>query len=608
MSSGLAGQWPVFLAFFLGHGLLCFAQVETDGGLPSTIPDQVTREGQESPNFDLNGGSNSGSNTSSTPLSFDEDESKTCSIARICDDGILLPAWRPVKNISNLDKAFRAIVYLLTMMYLFLGVSIIADRFMAAIEVITSQEREVTIQKPTGETITVHVRTWNETVSNLTLMALGSSAPEILLSCIEIIGNGFVAGDLGPGTIVGSAAFNLFVIIGLCVAVIPNGETRRIKHLRVFIITASWSVFAYLWLYIIIALSSPGVVDVWEAILTFLFFPATVVSAYIADKKVFFGRFLSTKYRARLYSSVVAAEQRDNVEMGEKGSRDSLALQSEDAELKEFEKTRKEYIEILRELHKKYPDYGMRKLEEMAALEVLNRGPKSRAFYRIQATRKLTGGGNIIKKMTERHESLDNVPVSTVDEAMTRIFFEPGHYTVMENVDKFNLTVTRQGGNLDTTMYVDYRTEDGTANAGADYVYAEGTIVFFPGETQKQFQISIIDDDIFEEDEHFYVRLSNIRVDTSDPDTDAVKAQLVNPFMATVMILDDDHAGIFHFEHPETTFPESIGEASVRVVRSSGARGTVILPYRTIEGSAKGGGDDYEDDEGELVFQNDETE
>ena len=30
---------------------------------------------------------------------------------------------------------------------------------------------------------------WNDTVANLTLMALGSSAPEILLSVIELIGN-----------------------------------------------------------------------------------------------------------------------------------------------------------------------------------------------------------------------------------------------------------------------------------------------------------------------------------------------------------------------------------------------------------------------------------
>ena len=45
----------------------------------------------------------------------------------------------------------------------------------------------------------LEVRVWNDTVANLTLMALGSSAPEILLSIIEILGNNFYAGALGPG-------------------------------------------------------------------------------------------------------------------------------------------------------------------------------------------------------------------------------------------------------------------------------------------------------------------------------------------------------------------------------------------------------------------------
>lgn len=67
---------------------------------------------------------------------------------------------------------------------------------------------------------------------------------------------------MGPGTIVGSAAFNMFVIIGLCVWVIPKDETRKIKHLRVFFITAFWSIFAYIWLYLILSVMSPGVVEV----------------------------------------------------------------------------------------------------------------------------------------------------------------------------------------------------------------------------------------------------------------------------------------------------------------------------------------------------------
>jgi hypothetical protein len=38
---------------------------------------------------------------------------------------------------------------------------------MAAIEVITSQEREVEVTKVTGEKVKVLVRVWNETVSQL---------------------------------------------------------------------------------------------------------------------------------------------------------------------------------------------------------------------------------------------------------------------------------------------------------------------------------------------------------------------------------------------------------------------------------------------------------
>jgi solute carrier family 8 (sodium/calcium exchanger) len=151
-------------------------------------------------------------------------------------------------------------------------------------------------------------------------MALGSSAPEILLSIIEVVGNGFEAGDLGPGTIVGSAAFNLFVITSLCVFVIPNGEVRRIKHLRVFFITATWSIFAYLWLYVIIAMSSPNKVDVWEGLLTFLFFPATVVTAYVVDRKIFFNNFLSRRVRARVAGTGGIVDGRENVELGVSGA------------------------------------------------------------------------------------------------------------------------------------------------------------------------------------------------------------------------------------------------------------------------------------------------
>jgi hypothetical protein len=45
----------------------------------------------------------------------------------------------------------------------------------------------------------------------------------------EIVGNNFESGALGPGTIVGSAAFNLMGISAVCVAAIPGVESRQIK-------------------------------------------------------------------------------------------------------------------------------------------------------------------------------------------------------------------------------------------------------------------------------------------------------------------------------------------------------------------------------------------
>uniref|UniRef100_A0A914V5A8 Sodium/calcium exchanger membrane region domain-containing protein n=1 Tax=Plectus sambesii TaxID=2011161 RepID=A0A914V5A8_9BILA len=230
-----------------------------------------------------------------------------------CVDGMFIPIWRPFLDLSVGDRFGRGLIYFVVIAYCFLGVSIVADRFMSSIEVITSQERTVTIKRPGLEPIKVTVRIWNETVSNLTLMALGSSAPEILLSIIEVIGKNFQAGDLGPNTIVGSAAFNLFMIITICVASVPSNEHRKQKHLDVFFVTATWSVFAYIWMYVILAVISPGVIEVWEGLLTFIFFPLTVLTAWIADIKIIQTRFVPHKYRKTSHG-MIATEDGD-VEM-----------------------------------------------------------------------------------------------------------------------------------------------------------------------------------------------------------------------------------------------------------------------------------------------------
>ncbi|XP_054652033.1 sodium/calcium exchanger 3 isoform X3 [Dunckerocampus dactyliophorus] len=562
--------------------------------------------------------------TRTTPSPLLTPDNGTCPGNSKCSPGIILPIWYP-EDPSMGDKIARVIVYFVAMIYMFLGVSIIADRFMASIEVITSQEKEIVIKRPNGETTTATIRVWNETVSNLTLMALGSSAPEIMLSVIEVCGHEFKAGELGPSTIVGSAAFNMFVIIGLCVSVIPQGEVRKVKHLRVFFITAGWSIFAYIWLYMILAVFSPNEVQVWEGLLTLAFFPVCVVLAWVADRRLLFYKFMHKKYRTDKHRGVIIeteTERSKAMEMDGKmvnshfmdGTTGNLVGLIES---KEVDESRRDMIRILKELKQRHPEKEVDQLVEMANYYALSHQQKSRAFYRIQATRMMTGAGNILKKhvaeQAKKSASVQEVHVDEAEEYVSRVAFEPAAYQCLENCGAAILSISRKGGNINKTIYVDYKTEDGSANAGADYEFTEGTVVFKPGETVREISVGIIDDDIFEEDEHFFVRLSNLRVLESEEELLSAnslpypKAMLGFPAVATVTILDDDHAGIFTFESSTAHVSESICVMEVKVLRTSGARGTVIVPYRTLEGLAKGGGEDFEDTYGELEFKNDET-
>ncbi|XP_029327138.1 sodium/calcium exchanger 1 isoform X11 [Mus caroli] len=568
--------------------------------------------------------------TADTEAETGGNETTECTGSYYCKKGVILPIWEP-QDPSFGDKIARATVYFVAMVYMFLGVSIIADRFMSSIEVITSQEKEITIKKPNGETTKTTVRIWNETVSNLTLMALGSSAPEILLSVIEVCGHNFTAGDLGPSTIVGSAAFNMFIIIALCVYVVPDGETRKIKHLRVFFVTAAWSIFAYTWLYIILSVSSPGVVEVWEGLLTFFFFPICVVFAWVADRRLLFYKYVYKRYRAGKQRGMIIEHEGDRpaskteIEMDGKvvnshvdNFLDGALVLEVDERDQDDEEARREMARILKELKQKHPEKEIEQLIELANYQVLSQQQKSRAFYRIQATRLMTGAGNILKRhaadQARKAVSMHEVNMEMAEnDPVSKIFFEQGTYQCLENCGTVALTIMRRGGDLSTTVFVDFRTEDGTANAGSDYEFTEGTVIFKPGETQKEIRVGIIDDDIFEEDENFLVHLSNVRV-SSDVSEDGILepnhassiACLGSPSTATITIFDDDHAGIFTFEEPVTHVSESIGIMEVKVLRTSGARGNVIVPYKTIEGTARGGGEDFEDTCGELEFQNDE--
>merc|ERR1719391_1019609 len=306
--------------------------------------------------------------------------------------------------------------------------------------------------------------------------------------------------------------------------VIPDDEVRKIKHLRVFFITATWSVFAYVWLYLILGAISYGRVEIWEGVVTFLFFPATVYTAFVADRRLFFYKYFDKKYREQR-GVIVQSEKGDIENRASEKFREFEDLEDMDPALAEFERNRREYINAMKRIRLENPNISLIDLETKAREEVISKGPKSRAYYRAQATRKMAGKEDLSKAFKKQlaaeneaakaeadaREAELAVESEKKDDGITRLMFDPPHYTVMESVGTFEVTIIREGGDLNTTVQVDYKTEDGTACSEGDYIEATGTLTFGPGETQKMVTLEVLDDDVFEEDEHFYIRISNLR-------------------------------------------------------------------------------------------------
>uniref|UniRef100_A0A0E0RBS0 Sodium/calcium exchanger membrane region domain-containing protein n=1 Tax=Oryza rufipogon TaxID=4529 RepID=A0A0E0RBS0_ORYRU len=151
----------------------------------------------------------------------------------------------------------RAFIYTAVLAYCFIGLSAITGR----------HSREVvTVDPHTNATIVKHEKVWNYTIADVALLAFGTSFPQISLATIDAIRNlgQLTAGGLGPGTLVGSAAFDLFPIHAVCVVMPRAGSKKKISDLGVW---------------------TPRVITLWEALLTVLQYGLLLLHAYAQDKR-----------------------------------------------------------------------------------------------------------------------------------------------------------------------------------------------------------------------------------------------------------------------------------------------------------------------------------
>ncbi|XP_073484069.1 sodium/potassium/calcium exchanger 3 [Aquarana catesbeiana] len=103
----------------------------------------------------------------------------------------------PSDVFSHEDRRHGAIImHVLFAMYMFYALAIVCDDFFV----------------PSLEKICERLQL-SEDVAGATFMAAGSSAPELFTSVIGVF---ITKGDVGVGTIVGSAVFNILCIIGVC--------------------------------------------------------------------------------------------------------------------------------------------------------------------------------------------------------------------------------------------------------------------------------------------------------------------------------------------------------------------------------------------------------
>jgi len=516
------------------------------------------------------------------------------------------------------SKEFRGALYFIGLIWSFLGIGIVSDLFMSAIEKITAKTKEIHLagSGDDGPEV-IEVPVWNGTVANLTLMALGSSAPEILLAIIGIIGNNFEAEALGPSTIVGSASFNLLAISAVCISGIPDGETRRIQQFPVFCITALFSIFAYIWLLVVLVFVSKDKVDVWEAVLTFLFFPILVIIAYAADKGWLNMIFCVEKTNLN--------NKQQQIEMGSFQTGEGMLNGGDCFRGGRLDKDA--LIGFIKDI-KKNTKLSDEDAAVIAASKVVDAQPKSRMWYRIGATRSMTGGRKIqpALKMTEKlkegigsltspvsedgiqkvydaineDSEMPNIGYPDADAKKSIIEFHASSAAVLESIGTFKVLVCRHG-KLTSTVRVRVETIDGSANEGEDYQAINEVLTFEPHEREKQIGVTIVDDNQWEPDEEFFLKLSLVSGE------DASEVKLGRTSIMEITILNDDEPGTFQFEKRGHLVKESCGNAVLSIMRQNGADGDVTIKWRTIDKTAIAG-KDYTGGEGQIEFKHGETQ
>jgi len=183
----------------------------------------------------------------------------------------LLAEEPPCPVLEVADPKWYAALYALGTFYMFLALAIVCDEFFVPALEEMSSERHLNLSMD---------------VAGATLMAAGGSAPELFTSFVGT----FKQSDIGIGTIVGSAVFNVLFVIGMCS--ILSKEVLTLSWWPLFRDTSYYAV-GLIVLSLVAGVVSKGIIHWWEALI--------LLSMY-------FGYVLLMYYNRKLYTKLTGKE------------------------------------------------------------------------------------------------------------------------------------------------------------------------------------------------------------------------------------------------------------------------------------------------------------
>lgn len=186
------------------------------------------------------------------------------------------------RNLRELQESDNKLVALVAVgvVYMFIAIAIVCDEFFVpALEEIASE----------------HYLDLSMDVAGATLMAAGGSAPELFTSFIGT----FSGSEIGFGTIVGSAVFNVLFVIGMCAI-----SSKTVLHLTWWPLFRDCTYYAITLglLALFCGYISPNEIEMWEGLIML-----TLYVGYVVFMK--FNEELYNRISRRIQRSKIADEK-----------------------------------------------------------------------------------------------------------------------------------------------------------------------------------------------------------------------------------------------------------------------------------------------------------